>query len=416
MQENKNNVEFQQEVTNIPKNNSSNKILWAIIGFLVMGVFILLGIIIVGGGYWYLHQQKTKIQNTKDRITQDFSNQKQNEETLKNNTNVTSQKQTKKEQLNLDKEKKLVYENKEFGFRVNIPESWAKYDYKVKQIDLGGDFNVADVDFYLPSQEYDEGSDIPGYVDMFSISVYVTESWNENEDNYNNDDTYGEVIGTNDFYTFVYSHIDIDEQISDIFPQALKDMDTIAHSIEFFGSQSVVHDDNILSNTDTDIDYDSLYSDKFAFDDDYAKHSIEYWNCEFDYQLNYPSSWSNNGITNISKNVVLYGNNVTTTIRAVDAEGLTTEEFFVREYKREFPKAVLEPEGDKFFMAETNTMTYYLAFAAPYEWRLYWRVIGSNTGIIMTVKGSGFIKEWDNITKMFGTLRVNITQRPECAS
>ncbi len=280
---------------------------------------------------------------------------------------------------------------------------------------MGGDFNVADINFYLPSKKFLGNTEIPGYVNMFTISVYVTESWNEAERDHSNDDMYGEVVGSNDFYTFVYSHIN-GSAVPDVSPQAIKDMENIARNIEVFDSQSVAHDDADFSEKiNTNIEYDKIYSDFFKFDGDFVKNSVEYWNCAFNYQLNYPSTWSNNGMTNISKKVVLRGKDVVTTIRAVDAKGLTTEEFFVREYKKEFPKAVLEPEGDRIFMSETNTLTYYLAFAAPYEWRLYWRVTDSDMGVVMTVKGSGFMKEWDNITKMFGTLRVNTTPRPECA-
>lgn len=412
MSENKN-VNSKQDLNG---NNATghSKALWLAILFLIVVLFILLGVI-AGGVYWYIHN-KNLDNNSKDEIIKSLLEERKENSLNKSEASEDRVTMAKKEKEENATTKDLMYENKEYGFRLKLTPSWA--DYKVKEVFQGGDFNVADVDFYLPSQELDGNSDIPGYTKMFSISVYVTESWQEAGGEQSNGDTVYEVLGSNDFYTFVYSHLN-GLNVTDISSQAIKDMDTIAHSIKLFDSQSVAHDDADLSKSNavnTDIEYDDIYSNRFKFDENFAKNSIEYWNCKFNYQLNYPSAWSNNGMTNMSQKVVLYGKGVTATIKAVEAKGLTIKEFFVREYKKEFPKAVLEPEGDRFFMSETNTLTYYLAFAAPYEWRLYWRVADSDMGIVLTVKGKGFIKEWDNITKMFGTLRVNTTPRPECAS
>ncbi len=409
-QNNEKNTNTQQNSINNTSKNNSHTILWLIIGFIVVGFFVFLGVV-AGGIYWYKHNQSTQIQNTKEQIKKNLLEGKGNS-VVNSNANQSAQPDIQINKETSEPKTSSVYENKEYGFRLNMTPSWT--DYKANEVFLGGDFNVADIDFYLPSKQSSIDSDIPGYVNMFTISVYITESWEEVGCENMNDVSCGEVIGSNDFYTFVYSHMNGDA-VPDVSPQAIKDMEAIAKNIETFTSQTSAYDDADLSGN-VNVDYDELYSNYFVFDEAYAQNSIEYWNCAFNYQLNYPASWSNNGMTDMSKKVVLYGDNVTTTIRAEDATGLTTEEFFVKEYKKEFPKAVLEPEGERFYMSETNTLTYYLAFAAPYEWRLYWKVADSDVGMVMTAKGEGFIDEWEDITNMFGTLRVNTTPRSECTN
>jgi hypothetical protein len=40
---------------------------------------------------------------------------------------------------------------------------------------------------------------------------------------------------------------------------------------------------------------------------------------------------------------------------------------------------------------------------------------GKEVGIVMTIEGNGFEKEWDNIINMLGTLEVNVFME-ECVS
>lgn len=384
-------------------------------------VIIFIGAIIVGVGlgvgYWYMN----------NRITSPPSDvivpMEPVVQVQKIKENVPVIKETVKEK---------IYTNKEFGFALPMTSSWN--DYVAKEIVLGGDFNVAQVDFYLPTQEVISDTDIPGHVHLFTISIYITESWDEAvSEGIMDADLYGEIVGENDFYLFVYSHLN-GIPPEDISTQAIIDMDKIAKNIKTFTSQDVAYDDpasfdaghspiqNDVGRVPFDvyqgeeaIDYDALYSDYYAMNNAFAQSAIEYWNCAHQYELYYPLSWSNNGMTNMSDTVILKGSNgVETKIQAVDARGMTVDDFFKVQYKKEFPLAQMEPTAEKLLVPENNTVVYYLAFAAPYERRLYWKVADSDMGIQMTVKNIG-TDEWNNMTNMLGSLQMNTGHRVECA-
>jgi hypothetical protein len=407
VQQNISNNEPPQQVASSNKKSNNSSCIWIAIAFATVSLFVLLGVI-AGGIYWYTKNQETHKKDVASQITQELLKEKASKS---NATKSISKTDDYNEEVYGETP---AYFNDEFGFDLQMLPGWEKF--KVKEEFLGGDFNVAEVRFYLPTKSSDIETDVPGYMHMFTVSIYVTESWEDPERDHTNDDMLGEVVGSNDFYTFVYSHFN-GVPPSDISQETVLNMDKMVNNIDTYQSDTDEYDDSEMFD---DVDYDAVYSDYYQFSDVYAQNSIRYWNCMYRYQFNYPVTWSNNGMSNISDKVVLRGDNVVATIRTEDATGMTGEEFFVKEYKKEFPKAVLEPESDKLLMPETNTVIYHLAFAAPYERRLYWKVTdageeGKEVGIVMTIKGSGFEKEWDNIINMLGTLEVNVFME-ECVS
>ncbi|MEA3323174.1 MAG: hypothetical protein U9Q12_03035 [Patescibacteria group bacterium] len=368
-------------------------------------VIIFVGAIILGVGsgvgYWYMSNRMTS-PPSRVAIPAEPTAQVQQ---IKENVPVVK-----------DAVEEKIYTNKEFGFALQMTPTWE--DYVAKEVVLGGDFNVAQVDFYLPTQEIVSDTEVPGHMHLFTISVYITESWDEAvAEGILDEALYGEIVGENEFYLFVYSHFN-GIPPADISTQAVIDMDKIAKNIKTFTPQDVAYDDPVPFDAyqgEVAIDYDALYSDYYAVDNTFMQNAIEYWNCAYRYELHYPSAWSNNGMTNMSDTVILKGNDgIETKIQAVDAHGMNVDDFFKSQYAKEFPLAQIEPTAEKLLVPENNTVVYYLAFAAPYERRLYWKVDDSDMGIQMTVKNIG-TDEWNNMTDMLGSLQMNTEHRVECA-
>ncbi len=381
---------------------NKNTTIWIVV---TVAVIIFLGAIILGVGsgvgYWYMNNRSTSPPSAVTVPAEPVVQVQQIKESVPVAKEVVEEK---------------IYTNKEFGFALSMTPAWQ--EYVAKEIVLGGDFNVAQVDFYLPTQEVVSDTEVPGHVHLFTISVYITESWDEAvAEGILDEALYGEIVGENDFYLFVYSHLN-GIPPADISTQAIVDMDKIAKNIKTFTSQDVAYDDSALFSMgqgEEDIDYDALYSDYYAMDNVFAQNAIEYWNCAHNYELYYPIAWSNNGMTNMSDTVILKGSDgVETKIQAVDASGMNVDDFFKAQYKKEFPLAQMEPTAEKLLVPENNTVVYYLAFAAPYERRLYWKVADSDMGIQMTVKNIG-TDEWGNMTDMLGSLQMNTGHRVECA-
>lgn len=124
----------------------------------------------------------------------------------------------------------LEYVNNEFGFKLKLTPSWK--DYTTKREPILGDFGVMDIKFYLPSS-LEESLDIPGYVNLFTISAYVKESWDDYIQTYGIEQTgmMGEEVGRNSQYVFVYSHFN-GFPPSDISQKAITDMDIIAKGLQ----------------------------------------------------------------------------------------------------------------------------------------------------------------------------------------
>lgn len=375
--------------------------IWIIV---IAAVCIFIGAVIVGVGsgvgYWYMSNRITSPPSAATVPAESVAQVQQ----IKENISVAKESVEDK-----------IYTNKEFGFALSMTPAWQ--GHVAKEIALGGDFNVAQVDFYLPTQEIMPDTEVSGHVHLFTISVYITESWDEAvAEGMSDEMLYGEIIGENEFYLFVYSHLN-GIPPEDISKQAIVDMDKIAKNIITFPSQTVAYDDSEFFGIDLDenVDYDALYSAYYAMNNSFAQNAVGYWNCAYNYELHYPITWSNNGMTDMSDTVILKGNNgVETKIQAVDANGMNVDDFFKTQYKKEFPLAQLEPIAEKLLVPENNMVVYYLAFTAPYERRLYWKVADSNMGIQMTVKNIG-TDEWKNVSDMLGSLQMNTQHRVECA-
>jgi hypothetical protein len=191
-----------------------------------------------------------------------------------------------------------TYTNENYGFSLEMTRNWQ--DYKAEEELLGGVFNIAEVYFMLENQK------------LFSLSVFLKESWEEPERDRSKDDLFGEKIGENDTYVFLYSHINGDPP-KNVSVLAIQDMSKIASSIKTFAPTNFEPDKNEATENELEL-----------LATDYRNNSINYWNCSYRYSLYYPSSFTNNDATFESSKAVFSGTNIFASVEAhTSSETLT---------------------------------------------------------------------------------------------
>ena len=210
-----------------PKKKKNTVLIIILLVFVICFIFFVL---LMGISTWFIKSfiLDDMIVEPMKQKQQAFSEGYSREKEVKENIDVSEE----------SGEKNNMYYSEEFGFSVPMQLGWEQFT--VEEEMLGGDFNIADVNFFLPSQY---GSDEkPGYVRMFTISVYVTESWEDSMRDKSMDEILGKVVGNNDYYTFIYSHLNGD--VLDITPQTMQNMQKIIDGIKTFDVASVAYDDS----------------------------------------------------------------------------------------------------------------------------------------------------------------------------
>lgn len=70
---------------------------------------------------------------------------------------------------------KVSYENKEFGFSLELPASWKEYKVFVKEWDA----DVTSIDVSLPTSDIENTPSTPGYSSVMALRVQSMKSWDE---------------------------------------------------------------------------------------------------------------------------------------------------------------------------------------------------------------------------------------------
>jgi hypothetical protein len=351
-------------------------------GFLVATAIFLAVLILAGlacGGWWYY---KKYVKKTAQKIEQSAQSPAV--------TSVGSQGEN------------LTYTNNQFGFSVTMTPAWK--EYKVKEQTLGGDFEVGRIGFFLPTAQNDwESIDMPGYFNAFAISAYVKDSWDEALKAGGASMPMGEEIGRNSLYVFVWSHFN-GEPPSDISAGTIRDMQTIVNGIQTFSPAGAAGGSAAPSSTaaisgstgwetgtrpvrNADFDYDSVY----------------YWNCKHKYTLNYPTAWSNNGMTYDSNIVILKGNKVQVWVEAVSIPASKTLQVFAEERAAQISGVRAWNEIVDWGNGVTVLRS---TFTKPNSQALWW-ISSSGAGMELKTIGDGYDNSYTTIQNLIATLDPN---------
>ena len=301
-----------------------------------------------------------------------------------------------KEEVKTQKSEENIYKNSELGFLMNIPASWK--NYKMKMETMGGDFEVARLNFYLPTNAADISTKLSGHLNLFTISAYVRYSWEEAMAA-GTTDMLGEEIGRNNMYVFVCSHINGDPP-SDIPQQAVLDMGIMTRSLKTTDISSDVESHGDSGQTEI------AEGGRPAKDFSFVNNSVYYWNCKHKYALNYPLSWSNNGMTYDSNVVILYGKNLQTRIEAISIPTSKTLQEFAEERSSNISGVKAWSEAIDW---DGKTTIFQYSFTKPTSSAIYW--FSENYGMEMKIFGSGYDLEYDNIKNMFSALEPSYTYK-----
>ncbi|PID52591.1 MAG: hypothetical protein CR972_01140 [Candidatus Moraniibacteriota bacterium] len=379
----------QEPVQNVSQNpepvKKNNTIL--IIILIVLFLCFLLIVVFIGAGIW-ITKKAIDSANTVPEIAQ-----KQIENEVKRYDNVYDTKDVAEDSVDTHKgneEQGTMYFSSEYGFSLPMKSGWE--NVKIDENVYGGDFIIADVNFYLPSQYGND--EMQDYVQVFSISVYVTDSWNDQGEI--EKEMAGEVVGTNEYYTLVYSHLN--GEVLDITPQTMQNMQKIIDGIKVFSV-----------NGDVDTADDSAYFTQEHFSDSHAAYRdnmIYYWNCNHRYSLYYPTTWSNNGMTDMSDEVQVYGDGINVHVKAYPYTG-TLDEFAAMQKKKNGYSASTAVRDQMHGGAHVLAYSYEKSGVTV----LYWRE-GKN---VMEYKASGWStkEESDVLTNMIATMQLN-ENNPHC--
>jgi|GEM_PF-1581731 len=313
-----------------------------------------------------------------------------------------------------DSQNYLVYENKEFGFRLKFTPAWA--NYRAEPQTLGGDFEVSRDCFFLPTEYKEYTGELFEYTSPFCISAYVAYSWDETQETngYSAIAPMGEVVGRNSRYVFVYSHFNGDMP-PDVPQQAILDMQKIAEKIEVFEPSSAgTGISGPTSEAGIEYDNSSFQSptpgSRPVVDPDFQMTGVYYWNCKHRYTLTYPTAWSNNGMTFDSNVVILKGSQSQIRIEAVPIAVAETLQGFAQ-------KRAAKIEGNQVWVESIDwngeATVFQVTYRNPDSMVLYW--LAGDYGMELKAFGSGYNGEYDNIQKTIATLDPNITI-PQCSA
>jgi len=393
-----------QEET-LPANTQSNSNTVLLVVIVVLLLLIILGGVCVGG--WYLWKSKTK--QMMNRLESQIQNQTQS---VNQAQNAAQQEEKNVVSENLSGAA-LVYENKDFGFRLNFTSSWEKY--RAESSTMGGDFEVGRTCFFLPTKYAEYTSELPEYTSPFCISSYVAYSWDEEQKNDSSGLVpMGEVVGRNSKYVFVYSHFNGDMP-PDVPRQAILDMQRIAESIEVFESNSQANNySNPTSETGV-VTGGSSFSDpatgsRSVVDPDFQMNGVYYWNCKHRYTLTYPVAWSNNGMTYNSNTVILKGEQAQVRIEAVPITTTETLQDFAGKRSVGVPGNLAWVETVDW---NGEATVFQATYRNPDSMALWW--MAGDYGVELKAYGTGYNSEYSNIQKTIATLDPNITI-PRCSS
>jgi nitrate reductase NapE component len=364
--------------SDIARKESTKEKYIALVMVLIVAIFFLLGIaLVVGFGYLFM---------SKKNITEEHVSSAQRfygDEQVIMEEEQGEQQESTVDVYDAEQTRENMYYSEEFGFSVPMQPGWENYE--IDEVMLGGDFHIADINFYLPSQYASQGSTVDGYAQLFTISVYVTDSWDDPQRDHAFDEMLGEVVGKNDYYTLLYSHFNGD--IPDISSDTIRNMERIVEGIETFPIVSQPYDDSQLFD-DVSIQYDT-----------YRDEAIHYWNCLYRYSLYYPVEWRNNAPTNMSDVAVFNGDGITVEVRAVSYRG--DIESFVEAQKKKIPGQVVD---DRDVMRNGARVVAYV-FSDPYEVVVYWQE--SDKFMSLTISGPKADMYPDIIENIIATLSVN---------
>jgi hypothetical protein len=350
------------------------------VGFLVATAIFVVVILIVGvvfGGWWWY---KKYVKESLEQAGLEMQNQ----------ADHPSQTQEK------------TYTNSYFGFSLSMTPSWK--GYQTTEEKMGGDFEVGRIGFFLPTSQKDWMSpQMPGYFNAFTISAYVKDSWDEAM-RVGTDASVmmSEEIGRNNNFVFAWSHFNGDPP-SDVSSQSIRDMQTIVESIETFapqmsGAGGAISDPMSPSGysgwdagtkpmRDADFDYDSIY----------------YWNCKHSYTVNYPTAWSNNGMTSSSNTAILKGNKIQVQLEAISIPVAKT----LQEFAEERAKKI---SGDKAWQEVVDwgngTTVFRVTYINPSSIALWW-IANSGYGMELKAAGSGYDNAYTTIQNLTATLVPN---------
>jgi hypothetical protein len=364
-----------------PKSSSNQKVL---IGCLIAVVAFLILVIMVIAGWWgYKYTKNKAVQKMQTEINQ---SQKQGQNQFGQSVATQSS--------------ESVYVNNTFGFRLAMTPAW-KY-YKTKEEPIGGDFEVSRISFSLPTAQKNwMAPDMPGYFNAFTVSAYVKDSWDETVRANGGSMPMGEEIGRNNYNVFAWSHFNGDPP-SDVSEQAIFDMQAIVGSIEVWNVDEtaagvVAPDVPFTSGLDwetgtrpereADFDYDSVY----------------YWNCKHSYTLNYPTAWSNNGMTLNSDKVILKGNQVQVQVDAVSISKSKTLQEFAEERAGNIEGV---QAWNEIVDWGNGTTVLRATFTDPDSTALWW-MSGSGYGMELKASGSEYNNNYSNINGLLATLDPN---------
>jgi hypothetical protein len=295
-----------------------------------------------------------------------------------------------------------TYTNDYFGFSLSMTPSWK--EYQATEEKMGGDFEVGRIGFYLPTSQKDwESPDLPGYFNAFVVSAYVRDSWDEaNRTGTNADMMMSEEIGRNGYFVFVWSHFNGDPP-SDVPLQAIRDMQTIVDSIETFAPQMSGAEGFVPAAASS-----SGYSGwetgtKPLRDADFDYDSVYYWNCKHSYTLNYPTAWSNNGMTSSSNVVILKGNGVQVRVEAVSIPAAKT----LQEFAEERAAKISGVEAWQEVVDWGNgTTVFRVTYTNPDSAALWW-IANSGYGMELKTVGDGYNNSYTTIQSLIATLDPN---------
>ena len=356
-------------------------------GFLVASGIFLAIIILAGlafGGWWYY----------KNRIKKSLQNAQQQ---MQQQTQTIAGTETTSDD---------AYSNSAFGFRLKMPASWK--NYQAKSESLGGDFEVGRVSFFLPTAQKEgwESPDMPGYFNPFVITVCVKDSWDEALRANGVSMPMGEEIGRNNYFVFVWTHFNGDPP-NDVSRQAILDMQTIVDSVEVFNVNGESSSADVSSPVASAVSGTSGLSwetgTKPSRDADFDYDSVYYWNCKHYYTLNYPTAWSNNGMTYDSNVVILKGNKVQVWVEAVSIPVSKTLDEFARERAAKIEGVQAWNETVDW---GNGTTVFRATYTNPDSTALWW-MSGSGYGMELKALGPGYNDNYSNINGLLATLDPN---------
>ena len=368
-----------------PRSNANTVLLVIII--VLLSLIVIAGICFAGWYFWKMKQeQKMRQLETQIQSQSQLGNPVKNENAAPNTAS----------------EQGLVYENNDFGFRLNFTPSWE--NYRAESNAMGGDFEVSRTCFFLPTKYANYTGELPEYTSPFCISAFVAYSWDEEEKrNSAGLGPMGEVVGRNSKYVFVYSHFNGDMP-PDVPQQAILDMPIIAEGIETFepcqNSSSNVSPQN--ANLGSSIE-NPITGSRPVVSPDFQMSGVYYWNCKHRYTLTYPADWANNGMTSDSNVVILKGNKVQLWIEAVPITVTENLQSFAK-------KRAAKISGDLALVRSVDwngeATILQATFRNPDSIALWWQA--GDYGMELKAFGPGYNNEYMNIHDTISTLDPNI--------